>query len=146
MKTATLRLKIGGLGSDVWLKNITPPELAILVADHHRTVGGNPVIDGSLKEESHSIPELNEQRECVLNEDGTTSMVDPPWTKDRWTTAAEKRRLVSRYGKPKIEALYPGGSPMPEDWTEAVELGTQTSLPENKMTADDRIAGACKAK
>ncbi len=34
---------------------------------------------------------------------------------------------------------------MPDNWQEAVELGINTSLPENKMTADDRIATASKA-
>ncbi len=145
MKTATLRFKIGGLGSDVRLTNITAPELAVLVADHHRVVGGNPVIDGSLKEKVFQIQELNDQREIVLDDEGKAIMIDPPWSQDKWSTAAEKRRLVSKYGKFKIELLFPGGSPMPDNWQEAVELGINTSLPENKMTADDRIATASKA-
>ncbi len=96
MKTATLRFKIGGLGSDVRLTNITAPELAVLVADHHRVVGGNPVIDGSLKEKVFQIQELNDQREIVLDDEGKAIMIDPPWSQDKWSTAAEKRRLVSK--------------------------------------------------
>lgn len=146
MKTATLRLKIGGQGSDVKLKNITPPELVILVVDHHRIVGGNPVVDGSLKEELFQIEEMNDQRECVLSEDGTSSLVDPPWSRDKWTNAAEKRRLANKYGQQKVDTIFPGASAMPDDWQEAAELGLNTSLPENKMTSvDDRIAAASKS-
>lgn len=43
LPTCSCRVKIAKNGSDVLLHGVTPPEMLVLVAEHHREVGGNPI-------------------------------------------------------------------------------------------------------
>lgn len=45
LPTCSCRVKIAKNGSDVTLSNITPPEMYVLTAIHHREAGGNPILD-----------------------------------------------------------------------------------------------------
>lgn len=88
----------------VTLKGVTPAEAAILVAEHHRNVGGNPL---------DKVDEGEEVERSAME---------------------ERNRLFGSYGKAKVVAMYPGGKPqLPDDYKEAVEMGLSVTLPTDQF-------------
>lgn len=86
--------------------NLTPPELLVLVAMHHTNSGGNPV-------------------------DSVTPIMDGDKVKTiKADVRAIKATLGSKYGKDRIEKLYPGVSPSyPKRFKTAISLGLGSVLP-----------------
>lgn len=140
MKTATVKLKISNVGSTIVKYNITPPELMLLVAQHHPHVGGNPVV--SLKEEIVKLQKHNDERQVeeVLDPKTKTMkavLVNPMQASPEWTTGAERTRLRNIYRKDIVDSLFPGRMPeMPTAFDEAQALGVDSELPASQLISD----------
>lgn len=105
MKTANVHMTLTKEGHDVFLTDVTPAELMLLVAEHHHNVGKDPVI---------SLEELGDE--------------------DR-TPQDEVRRLRLKYAGNKIAALFPGATPsMPTTFEDAKKTGFTQVLPTSKLT------------
>lgn len=100
---ATILLKVGH-GNQYQKENLTPPEVAILAAMHHKSAGGNPV----------------EQ----IRPTGTI-MADP---------VALKQHLMNKYGASKVEALFPGPLPnFPKKFARALQVGLMSQIPQERL-------------
>jgi hypothetical protein len=105
MIVADVIVKLDKIGQDVRRKKVTPAEVAILVAEHHKRVGDVPV--------------------TVVK--GTESEVDI-------RPVALYSMLMGRYAANKVKAIFPSASgTFPETFEEAVELGMSTVMPENRL-------------
>lgn len=109
MKTASIRLKLNKLGSNVFKQGVTPAEVALLVAEHHTNVGDNPVT-------IESETEVEVERSPIN----------------------EIQRLLGKYNVKKVKALYPSVTAnVPEDWDTAFQIGMGASLPTAKLMEHD---------
>ncbi len=104
MKQANIVLRLEKHGQDVGKSNVTPAEVALLVAEHKVNAGGNPVV-------SHTdAPDVTR------------------------TDVEEVARLKGIYGVAKVNALYPGLKPsLPTSFDEASGLGVSATIPVNKL-------------
>jgi hypothetical protein len=95
---------MGEKGSDVPVSGITPAEALVLVAMFHPNAGTNPLT------ELRELPDVER------------------------TPVQEKRRLIEKYGKKKVDALMPGAVPqLPTSFDEAFSTGLGAELPEEKF-------------
>ena len=95
---ATVRL-IVGLKCEIQKKEVSPPELAILVALHSKSAGGSPITD-----------------------------IKPTGTR-KIDQLALWSGLINRYGKLSVETLFPSpNSPMPTRFSRAMKIGGMTSV------------------
>lgn len=88
----------------VVVPEVTPPELAVLIAVH-RGDQGDPVV---------ALEPLEESVERSVQE--------------------EKARLVSVYGRTVVESVFPGAIPnMPETFDEARGIGAEATVPKRNL-------------
>ena len=139
MKLATVKLNLSKEGHEVFRENVTPAELALLVAEHHTNSGGKPIDTDEkgdftshalkLTGDTSKIPVLDKDGKQEKDEKGNLKFHPPR------TNAEEKARLFGRYNAAKVNAMYPGPMPnMPTDFKEAYKLGLGTVLPSSKLT------------
>ncbi len=93
---------------EVALNGITPIEALLLVAEHHKNVGGNPV----------------EVDKATIKE------VSPPRTIDD-----ELNRLRGKYAQAKVRAIANEVKELPSTFEKAIELGTRITLPSQSMSS-----------
>ncbi len=104
MKQANIVLRLEKHGQDVGKSNVTPAEVALLVAEHKVNAGGDPIVSRT------DAPDVTR------------------------TDVEEVARLKGIYGNAKVTALYPGLKPsLPVSFEEALGLGTGATLPVNKL-------------
>jgi len=98
MPIADISLKTDQFGSNVQLKDVTPAEALLLVAEFNRAAGGDPIV------------ELTNERSVVRTDD------------------TEIMRLKQKYAAVKVNSLFPGSSPaLPKNFAEARTKGLNTS-------------------
>lgn len=106
MQLASVRIIVGK--NSVTRKKVTPPEVALLVAEHHKKAGKMPIEDITL---------------------GDKIQVDP---------RQERNRLVAIYGAEKVNALFPGAIPtFPKSFRQAMSTGIDSVLPTKRMVEMD---------
>lgn len=116
------------------IRNVTPAEVALLVAEHHKGAGGMPIesltrqtdkkgkamvyiTDSESGKETGEIKEIFVEREKIR--------VDP---------RAERARLCAKYRTAKVTALFPGLVPIfPTTFRQAMQAGLATNLPDEKL-------------
>lgn len=132
MKLATVIFNLNKEGHHVVRENVTPAELALLVAEHHVNSGGKPLdVDEKGDFINKSVVETGDTSKRVTVKDGKEVTETVPVR----TAIEEKGRLMQRYAANKVNAMYPGGSPnLPSDFKSAYKLGLQTALPASKLT------------
>lgn len=97
----------------ITLENVTPPEALILVAEHNKGAGGNPI---------EKIEKTGEVE------------VDPVML---------RAMFCSKYDSKKVYHIYPGSVPtMPKTFRRALLLGIGTTLPESKLMEHDLARSA----
>jgi len=97
----------------ITLENVTPPEALILVAEHHKSAGGNPI---------EKIEKTGEVE------------IDPVML---------RAAFCSKYDSKKVYTIYPGSVPaMPRTYKRALLLGIGTQLPESKLMEHDLARSA----
>lgn len=107
MKQATIHLRLSKEAS-VHKHNVTPIEALLLVAEHHKNAGGNPV------------------------EVDKATIKDTP---DKRTIDDELRRLRTIYHAAKVKSLLTEIKDLPtEDFEKAVKLGIDLVLPSGKLS------------
>jgi hypothetical protein len=104
MPLANIMLTVGH-GNRIPKKGVTPAEVAILAAMHHKNAGGNPI--------ANIVPT------------GTVK-IDP---------LDLKRVLIGKYSLEKVTSLFPGPSPVfPMKFIRAIKMGISVNLnPERLM-------------
>ena len=108
MKTATVK-ELDKIGMDVVVRNVTPAEVALLVAEHHAKVGRNPV-----------------------------SIIDGTEVEIKVSSMQEINRLYGKYHPKKVKNLYPSPTAnLPESFDEAFALGMGTTSPGTKFMEFD---------
>lgn len=104
MPTATVTIKLDRNGSCVTKKHVTPAELMLLVAEHHKRAGGSPVIKLELGEKIQRDPRV------------------------------ERARLLSTYDSRKVQALFPGALPsLPKNFRQAMNAGIEAHIPSTRL-------------
>lgn len=150
MKQANIVLHLSKEHS-VIKKNVTPIEVLILVAEHHRNNGGNPVelITGTESDAKIHIPAqpaVNEVVENVAEYKDKAGKVIPAHTKvvraaqpakeaserDR-TTDEEISRLRRIYHGTKVDTVLTKIRDLPSTFEDAITKGGTVSFPENKL-------------
>ena len=107
MKQATVVLK---LTRDNWthVHNVTPIEALLLVAEHHKNSGGEPL---------------------VVEKDTIKDTPDKDRTEDQ-----EISRLRGKYHISKIDAILTKVRNLPKDYDEAIKKGSELVLPTNPLS------------
>lgn len=152
MKQANILLKLSK-DHEVHLKNVTPVEVLLLAAEHHRSVGGNPIVV-----DKESIKEVGYEE--VYEHVVTPAVAAKPATdkspaveakpaviekRTRWIPTPrsideECARLRGKYNNAKIKAILTEVRDIPtEDFEKAIKLGTGMVLPSNKL-AETRMS------
>lgn len=104
---ARILLKINK-NTTITLENVTPPEVLILVAEHNRGAGGNPIEN--------------------IEPTGNVT-IDPVML---------RAAFCSKYDAKKVYTIFPGSVPqMPRTYRRAMLLGIGTKLPEAKLMEHD---------
>lgn len=133
-------------------KGVTPIEALILVAEHHRNYGGNPIeiIPGTEEDAKILIPAqlaVPQLVENVAEYKDTQGKVIPAHSKvvreakpakeetkrDR-TDDEEITRLRRTYHGSKLDTVLQKVRDLPKTFDEAVTKGTQISFPDNKLS------------
>lgn len=105
MNVVDVVVKLDKIGQDVVRRAVTPAEVAILVAEHHKRAGGVPVtvIEGT-------------EKEVEISGTGLYNI------------------LCARYGAKRTKNIYPSPTVRyPETVNEAIELGMATINPSEKL-------------
>ncbi len=114
MPLASIMVRINK-NTTVLLNKVTPAEALVLVAEHHKASGGNPLEKITPATDANGNP--------------VRIKVDP----------IELRGvLANKYSGEKIMALFPGLMPQfPKTFSQALRLGIGAKLPENKLMSHD---------
>lgn len=144
MKLANIILQTDKIGSSVPVKNVTPAELMLLVADNHQTVGGNPIkkLTHAKKREWGKVQDRDSANQLMWEpdpskEDGKGEPVMVDGWKDTEEDAEVKRsnvdernRLMAKYGRKKVKQLLGDNAfpTLPDDFDAAIAAGLQLSL------------------
>lgn len=131
----------------VVLKGVTPIEALLLVAEHHRQVGGcpvelltKPVPTRVVKTTTHIVKQDRKMtgKDAEGKEVDVMVSVDVPVVveevveKDR-TEDQEGDRLRQKYGAKKVDALFSKIRNLPKTFDEALSKGISVNLPTNGM-------------
>lgn len=129
MKEATIALSISK--EHTYAKsNITPIEAMLLVAEHHKNFGDNPV-----KVDKDSIKEIVVQREVEKEvTEGSSKVKRMVIEKSTRTTDEELDRLRGKYANGKVEALMAKVRDMPDTFEAAIERGLKITLPTGALS------------
>lgn len=102
MSLAAVTLKVDK--NELELRDVTPAEALLLVAEHHRAAGGVPL--------SNVRPMGKVMRDPV----------------------EERARLTEKYGAKRVYALYPGAIPtLPKNFSVATTRGVAIKLPSERL-------------
>ena len=105
IKVVDVVVKLDKIGQDVVRRAVSPAEIAILVAEHHKRAGGVPVT-------------IIEDTEKEVEVTGTGLY----------------NALCARYGVKRTKNIYPSPTVrFPETVAEAIELGMATINPSEKL-------------
>ncbi len=142
MKQASCTVKLNK-DHEVVVNNVTPIEALLLVAEHHKNVGGNPVevVKGTEKETGHEVEqEVEQEVDKIVVKDGkkvveTTKekvkkLVSKP---DNRTTDQEIDRLRTKYPAKKIQLILNEVRDMPTTFEAAIERGIKLKLPTGSL-------------
>jgi hypothetical protein len=105
---------------------VTPIEVLLLVAEHHKNNGGCPV-----EVQKDTVTEVKTEVEVM---EGTPPKVVKKLV-DR-TDDDELGRLRARYGKAKVKALLSEVRTLPKDFDEALKKGIELVLPSSATFAE----------
>lgn len=121
IETASIRLIMDGKGSDVPKDGVTPAEAVILAMDHIGEVGKYPI---------HDIVPTGPATDDVQDGEETKHAVR--------TVLSEVRRLRTKYGKARVNKLFPGAIPsLPTSFEEAEEIVTEQASGDKDEAAED---------
>lgn len=124
MKEATILLKLTK-DNDVHKHNVTPVEAMLLVSEHHRAAGGNPVT--VLKETVKDIVVETKDEKGVVKK-GTRSVDE------------ELDRLRGKYNSKKIGVLSSQVRDIPtDDFEKALSMGIKIAMPESKFASETKL-------
>jgi hypothetical protein len=139
MLLAEVQLQVDQMGSTLNLRDVTPAELMFLAASYAPHCGGRPVKKLVLEVEEEKVPVTEHHEERVINGqiipagDVLVGYEVKKGTKTRVVTRTpveERNRLFGKYGKLRVQAMYPGSIPqMPTTYNEAVTTGLSAELP-----------------
>ena len=115
MKEATIILNLSKEGHHVTKANVTPVEALLLVAEHHRNVGGNPI--EVVKDTVKDVTTKKDGKDVARTDD------------------EELARLRGKYPAGKIKALLTEVKHFPDTFEKAIELGTGLQLPSGAIAA-----------
>lgn len=110
MRTATVRIRLSK-DADVVKHHVTPIEALLLTSEHHRNVGGSPIVLDS-----------------ITNEKVVDRKVDD-----------EFDRLKTIYHAAKVDALMTKVREMPETFKDAVERGIKLVLPSGQKLSETKL-------
>lgn len=132
MKLAKITLNLSKDGHHVHKEDVTPAELALLVAEHHVNSGGKPFeMDAKGEFTNDSVVETGDTTKKKSLKDGKEVIETVPAR----TPFEEKQRLMGKYAANKVNAMFPGANPtMPTDYKTAYKIGLGTVLPSSKLT------------
>lgn len=130
---------------EVILSGVTPIEALILVAEHHKNVGGNPVevVKGTEGETGTAVPtEVDEEVDGIVVKDGkkivettkrkVTKLVVKP---DNRTNDQELDRLRGKYSSKKIQSILTEVRDLPTTFELAIERGIRLKLPTGALVS-----------
>lgn len=156
MLLAEVQVQTNQLGSTLHLRNVTPAELMFLAAAYSQHSGGRPIRSLVLEETEEQVPVKEHHDEMVVNgvlvpaRDVITQMVTKKTGKRKTATRSaveERNRLYAKYGKLRVQALYPGAIPqLPSTFNEAVRTGLSAELPSGPEPGGALIAEKDLAK
>lgn len=118
MKQASITLKLAKHGHDVYLKGVTPLEAMLLVAEHHRNSGEEPIVVDQAS--------VTEAMVDVKDAKGVT-------TKRPRTEQEEIDRLRTKYAAKKVTAILAAQRDFPADFVKAVEAGVKVVIPNSPL-------------
>ena len=146
MPVVSCRVKLSK-DNDIALKEVTPAEVCLLVALHHKNVGDNPVHEfgqcQQTKAIQHSDPDNPKARpgHKPLFVDGKhvgSEVETKTYSTIVRNASDEVSRLCSKYGAKRVRALFPGAIPtLPATFEEAIKLGVTMTLEDNKLSAGE---------
>lgn len=133
-------------------KGVTPIEALYLVAEHHKNVGGNPIIveAGSEKNTGHFEDQVYEEDEDFVEvKTGTDGKVvksvatrkvkrtKTVWVEDKpeRTEDEEIQRLRGKYIGAKLDAILFRVRNLPKTFDEAFKKGIELSLPSGALSS-----------
>jgi len=140
MKQASILLHLDKSGHSVPRHEVTPIEAILLVAEHHKNAGGNPVevIKDTVKDCPLVVTRVKKMVKTGEKKEGdkTIDITEERETEEkRGRTADEElNRLRSRYAAAKVDALSTRVREFPDDFEKAVQLGLQLSLPTKSLS------------
>lgn len=119
--------------TSVPIRNVTPAEVAILVAEHHKAAGGMPITNlvrqtdtkgrAMVYEDDGEGGEKGVMKEVLVER--SIIKVDP---------RAERARLCAKYRTSKVTALFPGLVPVfPKTFRQAMSAGLATEMPDERL-------------
>src|SRR5882757_6764653 len=124
MQVRSCRVKLSK-DQDVPLKEITPAEACLLVAEHHRNVGDSAIYDLGPVVRTHT------EKVFVDGKHTDNKVTKTEITEVERTVVEEIANLKGKYGVKKVTTLFPGAIPqLPQTFKEAIEIGITTVLPE----------------
>lgn len=127
MQVRSCRVKLSK-DQDVPLKEITPAEACLLVAEHHRNVGDSAIHDLG------PVIRTTSEKVFVDGKHTDNKVTRTEFTEVERTVVEEIARLKGKYGVRKVTALFPGAIPqLPTTFDEAIKIGITTVLPEEKL-------------
>jgi hypothetical protein len=144
MPVASCRIKLSK-DTDVALKEVTPAEVCLLVALHHKNVGDNPIHELSDCTRTSAIQHIDPDNTKVrpghkpIFVDGKhvgSEVKSETYKSIVRNSADEVSRLCAKYGSKRVRALFPGAIPsLPSTFEEAVKIGISMILEDNKLSA-----------
>lgn len=119
--------------TSVPIRNVTPAEVALLVAEHHRNAGGMPIENlGRQTDKKGKAMVYTEDEHGV--ETGTMKEVFVERAEIQVDPRAERSRLANKYRASKVAALFPGLVPsFPTTFRQAMEAGLSTTMPDERL-------------
>ena len=135
MKQANITLKLSK-DAEVHLTNVTPIEALLLVAEHHKNCGGNPVeiVPGTVKDiviPTEGTPAIPEVKDAVgkVTQIGVAAV--PAGVRSR-TNDEEIDRLRAKYHFKKLDQIAQVRD-LPDTFEKAIERGIKLLLPTNAL-------------
>lgn len=148
MKEATITLKLTK-DHEVTKTKVTPIEAMLLVAEHHKNAGGNPVtVHKETIKECHSLAEeeYDAEEDKIVTEGGVKKIVTTKVKSKRTIEKPDKRsvddevnRLRFKYHKDKVNALSSIRELPTEDFEKALQLGINLTVPTTKFASETQL-------
>ncbi len=130
VKEATVLVKLSK-DNHVQKKHVTPVEVVLLVAEHHRSVGDMPV---EVLDTPVEVTRLVEKEVDNPHKPGT-KRVDLVRETTKRTIDEELNRLRNIYGRVKVKTLLSEVRDIPtEDFKKAMEIGMNVTLPSSELS------------